>query len=69
MAKKKKNFKINRDDLNVAIKDYLEKGGKITKYDCIVPERTNLAIQEREMKNSPSLVVDQQFYERVPEKT
>ena len=41
MAKKKKNFKINRDDLNVAIKDYLEKGGKITKYDCIVQERTN----------------------------
>lgn len=38
MAKKKKNFVISRDDLNIAVNEYLKKGGKITQYECTVPE-------------------------------
>ena len=44
MAKKnKKKFKISREDLNVKINEYLEKGGKITKLECIIPERARIS--------------------------
>jgi hypothetical protein len=63
MAKKsKKKFKISRDDLNVAINEYLEKGGKITKLECVVPERSRTVLQESQMKSFSTPVVDQDFY-------
>ena len=63
MAKKsKKKFKISRDDLNVAINEYLEKGGKITKLECVVPERSRIVLQESQKKSFNTPVVDQDFY-------
>ena len=66
MAKKnKKKFKISRDDLNIKINEYLEKGGKITKYDCIIPERKRTVIQESQrMGSGINIKIDQDFYTR-----
>ena len=69
MAKKsKKKFKISRDDLNVAINEYLENGGKITKLECVIPERPRTVRQESQMKSFNTPVVDQDFYTRGAEK-
>ena len=66
MAKKnKKKFKISRDDLNIKINEYLEKGGKITKYDCIIPEPTRMVTQESQrMGSGINIKIDQDFYTR-----
>ena len=66
MAKKnKKKFKISRDDLNIKINEYLEKGGKIIKYDCIIPERKRTVIQESQrMGSGINIKIDQDFYTR-----
>ena len=66
MAKKnKKKFKISRDDLNIKINEYLEKGGKITKYDCIIPERKRTVIQESQrMGSGINIKIDPDFYAR-----
>lgn len=69
MPKKyKKKFKISRDDLNVKINEYLEKGGKITKLECIIPERSKPVLQESQMKSFSTPVVDQDFYTKGAEK-
>ena len=69
MPKKyKKKFKISRDDLNEAINEYLEKGGKITKLECVVPERSRIVLQESQKKSFNTPVVDQDFYARGAEK-
>jgi Mg2+/Co2+ transporter CorB len=66
MAKKnKKKFKISREDLNVKINEYLEKGGKITKLECIIPERTGVVTQESQrMGSGINIKIDQDFYTR-----
>ena len=66
MAKKnKKKFKISRVDLNVKINEYLEKGGKITKLECIIPERTGVVTQESQrMGSGINIKIDQDFYTR-----
>ena len=66
MAKKnKKKFKISRVDLNVKINEYLEKGGKITKLECIIPERTGVVTQESQrMGSGINIKIDQDFYNR-----
>jgi len=70
MAKKnKKKFKISRTDLNVKINEYLEKGGKITKYDCIIPEPTRMVTQESQrMGSGINIKIDPDFYVREKEK-
>ena len=63
MPKKyKKKFKISRDDLNIKINEYLERGGKITKLECIIPEQSKIVLQENQMKGFNTPVVDQDFY-------
>jgi len=66
MAKKnKKKFKISRDDLNIKINEYLEKGGMITKYDCIIPEPTRMVTQESQrMGSGINISIDPDFYTR-----
>tara|TARA_B100000953_G_scaffold290099_1_gene274793 strand:- start:1067 stop:1288 length:222 start_codon:yes stop_codon:yes gene_type:complete len=66
MAKKnKKKFKISREDLNVKINEYLEKGGKITKLECIIPEPTRVVTQESQrMGSGINIKIDQDFYTR-----
>ena len=66
MAKKnKKKFKISREDLNVKINEYLEKGGKITKLECIIPERTGVVTQESQrMGSGINIKIDPDFYAR-----
>jgi hypothetical protein len=66
MAKKnKKKFKISRDDLNVKINEYLEKGGKITKLECIIPERARMVLSESQrMGSGINIKIDQDFYTR-----
>ena len=66
MAKKnKKKFKISREDLNVKINEYLEKGGKITKLECIIPERTGIVTQESQrMGSGINIKIDPDFYAR-----
>jgi len=66
MAKKnKKKFKISREELNVKISEYLEKGGKITKLECIIPERTGVVTQESQrMGPGINIKIDQDFYTR-----
>jgi hypothetical protein len=66
MAKKnKKKFKISRDDLNIKIDEYLEKGGMITKYDCIIPEPTRMVTQESQrMGSGINIAIDPEFYNR-----
>jgi len=66
MAKKnKKKFKISREDLNVKINEYLEKGGKITKLECLIPERTGMVTQESQRIGSGiNIKIDQDFYTR-----
>jgi hypothetical protein len=71
MAKKnKKKFKISRDDLNVKINEYLEKGGVITKYDCIIPEPSRMVTQESQrMGSGINIAIDPDFYTRGTAKT
>ena len=69
MPKKyKKKFKISRDDLNIKINEYLERGGKITKLECIIPEQSKTVLQESQMRSFNTPVVDQDFYARGAEK-
>ena len=70
MAKKnKKKFKISRDDLNVKINEYLEKGGKITKYKCVIPEPSRIVTQESQrMGSGINIKIDPDFYARGKEK-
>ncbi len=69
MAKKnKKNFVIDRTELNKKINEYLQNGGTITKYDCLVPEekpRVNMEKQEVSSDNHVSL--DPDYGQRIPE--
>ena len=66
MAKKnKKKFNISREDLNVKINEYLEKGGTVTKYDCIIPEPTRMVTQESQrMGSGINISIDPDFYTR-----
>ena len=66
MAKKnKKKFNISREDLNTKINEYLEKGGTITKFDCIIPEPTRMVTQESQrMGSGINIKIDQDFYTR-----
>mgnify|MGYP000314738969 CR=1 FL=1 len=67
MAKKtKKKFKISRSNLNVKIDEYLEKGGKITKLECIVPEQIKPVISENQrMGSNINVSMDRDFYTRI----
>tara|TARA_B100001245_G_C22802615_1_gene386835 strand:- start:527 stop:748 length:222 start_codon:yes stop_codon:yes gene_type:complete len=66
MAKKnKKKFNISREDLNTKINEYLEKGGTITKFDCIIPEPTRMVTQESQrMGSGINISIDPDFYTR-----
>ena len=66
MAKKnKKKFNISREDLNTKINEYLEKGGTITKFDCIIPEQTRVVLPESQrMGSGINIKIDQDFYAR-----
>jgi len=71
MAKKyKKKFKISRTDLNVKINEYLEKGGMITKFDCVIPEPSRMVTQESQrMGSGINISIDPDFYTRGTAKT
>ena len=65
VKKNKKKFKISRDDLNIKINEYLKKGGKITKYNCIIPEQTRMVTQESQrMGSGINIKIDPDFYTR-----
>ena len=69
MKKSKKKFKISRDDLNVKINEYLEKGGTITKYNCIIPEPSRMVTQESQrMGSGINISIDPDFYTSSPTK-
>jgi len=57
-------FNIFLRDIN----EYLEKGGKITKLECIIPEQSKTVLQESQMKSFSTPVVDQDFYTKGAEK-
>ena len=45
---KKKKFNITSEELSIKVQEYLDKGGKIKKYECTVPENANSIKREKE---------------------
>ena len=69
MAKKnKKNFVIDRTELNQKINEYLQNGGTITKYDCLVPEvKTRVNRMKEEVSSDNHVSLDSDYGQRIPE--